>query len=256
MFQLVIEGLDADFPPLRSLDNPSMPNNLPEFVSSFVGRGVEVAEVLGIIGHSRLVTLAGPGGVGKTRLGLRVAAELLDGAGDGVWLVELANAIDPDAVSREVARALRIKEQAGFPMHETLVEALADQHVLVVLDNCEHLIGACAKLAEVLVRGCPRVYVLATSREPLGIDGETVFRVPSLSVPIEGSDELSAAEASEAVTLFVERACAHTFGFALTNDSAPLVAAYLPTARRHAARDRTSGCQTSVTFAGGPEQPP
>jgi predicted ATPase/DNA-binding SARP family transcriptional activator len=225
VFQLVIEGLDADFAPLRSLDNPSMPNNLPELVSSFVGRGAEVASVLGLVEQSRLVTLAGPGGVGKTRLGLQVAADLLDGSGDGVWLVELANVSDPEAVPGEVARALRIKEQAGLPMHEALVEALADQHVLVVLDNCEHVIGACAKLAEVLVHSCPRVYLLATSREPLGIDGEQVFRVPSLSVPVEDSDDLSAASTSEAVTLFVERARTHTVGFALTEDSVPLVAA-------------------------------
>ena len=224
MFQLVIEGLNADFPPLRSLDDPSMPNNLPEFVSSFVGREVEVDEVRHLVEESRLVTLVGPGGVGKTRLGLQVAAELLDGSGDGVWMVELGSVADPDAVAREVARVLGIKEQVGRAMHETLVEALADRSLLVVLDNCEHLIGACAKLAEVLVRGCPFLHLLSTSREPLDIDGERIFRVPSMSVPKADTLTVSDVADSEAVTLFVERARTHTVGFALTDDSAPLVA--------------------------------
>ena len=223
--QLVVEGLIADFPPLRSLDDPTMPNNLPEFVSSFVGREVEVGDVRRLVEESRLVTLAGPGGVGKTRLGLQVAAELLDGSGDGVWMVELGSVADPDSVPHEVARVLGIKEQAGQPMNETLVEALADRSVLVVLDNCEHLIGACAKLAEVLVRGCPHLHLLSTSREPLGIDGERIFRVPSLSIPKEDAVTASDVAASEAVTLFVERARTHTVGFSLTRDSTPLVAA-------------------------------
>jgi predicted ATPase len=225
IFQLVGEGLDSDFPPLRSLDNPGMPNNLPEFVSSFIGRDADVAEVRDTVRSSRLVTLAGPGGVGKTRLALQVAADLVDGSGDGVWFVELANVTDPDAVAMEVARTLRIREQAGGQMYETLVDALADQYVLVVLDNCEHLIGTSAKLAESLMRGCPRVHLLATSREPLGIDGETIFRVPSLSLPIEESDGVLATGTSEAVKLFVDRARTHTADFELTDESAPLVAA-------------------------------
>jgi len=225
VFQLVTDDLDADFPPLKSLDNPGMPNNLPEFVSSFVGRGAEVDEVGKVVGQSRLVTLAGPGGVGKTRLALQVAAELVDGSGDGVWLVELANVSDPDAVPMEVARSLRINKQGAGQIIETLVEALADQYVLIVLDNCEHLIGASAKLADVLLRACPRVSLLITSREPLGIDGETVFRVSPLSLPDQDSDELSVVETSGAVTLFVERARAHTPDFAVTGESAPLVAA-------------------------------
>jgi predicted ATPase/DNA-binding SARP family transcriptional activator len=225
VFQLVVEGLEADFPPLCSLDNPSLPNNLPEFLSSFVGRRAEVVSLRSIIRQSRLVTLAGPGGVGKTRLALQVAADLLNEFRDGVWLVELANVIDPEAVPVEVARSLRIKEQAGEKGRVTLIEALGDQHALIVLENCEHLIGPSAKLAEVLLRNCPRLYLLATSREPLGIDGERVYRVQPLSLPIEDSDEPSPAAASEAVTLFVERARAHTSSFALTEDSVPLVTA-------------------------------
>jgi predicted ATPase/class 3 adenylate cyclase/DNA-binding SARP family transcriptional activator len=225
LFQLVVEGLSADFPPLRSLDDPSMPNNLPEFVSSFVGRETEVGEVRRLIEESRLVTLVGPGGVGKTRLGLQVAAELLDGSGDGVWMVALESVGDPDSIPREVAKVLGIKEQTGQPVEETLVEALADRSVLVVLDNCEHLIGACAKLADVLVRGCLNLHLLSTSREPLGIDGERIFRVPSLSIPKEDAVTASSVATSEAVALFVERARTHTAGFSLTGDSSPLVGA-------------------------------
>ena len=225
VFQLDIEGLEVDFPPLRSLDNPDILNNLPEMVSSFVGRQIELNEIRRLVTQSRIVTLAGPGGVGKTRLGLQVAAELLDGSGDGVWLVELAALGDPEAVAAAMARVLGIKEQSGRSMHDTLVEALADQSMLVVLDNCEHVIGACAKLAEVVVRGCPRVHLLATSREPLGIDGEHVFRVPSLSLPPEGAGALSELAASEAVALFVERAGSQATDFVLTADTAPLVTA-------------------------------
>lgn len=225
VFQLVVDGLDADFAPLRSLDNPGMPNNLPELVSSFVGRHVEVAEVRNLVETSRLVTLVGAGGVGKTRLGLQVAADLLDGSGEGVWFVELATETEPEAVSEAVARALGIMEQSGRTTGDTLVEALADRYVLIVLDNCEHLIGACATLAEVVVRSCPRVSLLATSREPLGIDGERVFRVPSLSVPREDAEAPSELAASEAVTLFVERARAQAAHFSLTAGTAALVGA-------------------------------
>jgi len=222
IFQLVIEGARSDFPPLRSLDNPSLPNNLPQTVSSFVGRPAEVAEVRRLTSDNRLVTLTGAGGVGKTRLALQVGAELLDGSGDGVWLVELATVNEPDAVPAAVARVLGIKEQLGRAMSDVLVDALAEQYVLIVLDNCEHVISACAKLADILLRSCPRVHLLTTSREPLGIDGEHVFRVPSLSLPPEDEDDLSQAIGSEAVTLFVERASAQS-GFTLTSQTAPLV---------------------------------
>ena len=225
VFQLEIESLEEEFPPLRSLDNPDLRHNLPEMVSSFVGRDDEVVALRQLIDVSRLVTLTGAGGVGKTRLALQVAAELLDGSGDGVWLVELAAVRDPEAVLAAVASALGIKEQAGRSIHEALLSALADQNVLVVLDNCEHLIGSCAKLAESVVRSCPKVHLLVTSRETLGIDGETVFRVPSLTVPAEGAEELSDLAASGAATLFVERARTLATGFILTDEAAPVVGA-------------------------------
>ena len=183
IFQLTAAGLPAGFPPLRSLGNPALPNNLPAQLSAFIGRDREVAEVRALVESARLVTLTGAGGCGKTRLGLQVAAELLDGSGDGVWLAELAAVTDQDAVAAAICEALRLTAQPGRPALEALLDALALQDVLIVVDNCEHLIGGCAKTAEAIVRRCPRVHLLATSREPLGIGGEVIYRVPSLSLP-------------------------------------------------------------------------
>jgi predicted ATPase/class 3 adenylate cyclase len=216
IFQLHGAGLQAEFPPLRSLDNLALPNNLPAQLSVFIGRDREVAEVRALVESSRLVTLTGAGGAGKTRLGLQVAAELLDGSGDGVWLVELAAVTDEDAVAPAVSEALRLAAQPGRPVLETLLDALAPQDVLIVLDNCEHLIGACAKTAELIVRRCPRVRLLATSREPLGVGGETIYRVPSLSLPGPDDTGPAAAGSSDAVALFADRTRAS--GVALSVD--------------------------------------
>jgi predicted ATPase/class 3 adenylate cyclase len=205
IFQLSAAGLQAEFPPPRSLGNPALPNNLPAQLSPFVGREREVAEVRRLVGSSRLVTLTGAGGCGKTRLALQGAADLLDGSGDGVWLVELAAVTAEDDVPRTIATTLRITLQRAQSPLESLAEALAAQDILILLDNCEHLIGSCAKTADVLLRHCPRVHLLVTSREPLGIGGETIYRVPSLSLP-GADDDAAAAIASDAVALFADRA--------------------------------------------------
>ena len=189
IFQLQAPGLMAAFPPLRSLGNPALLHNLPAQPTPFVGRHAELAEVRNLVESSRLVRLTGAGGAGKTRLGLQLAAELLDGSGDGVWLVELAAVTDPEAVAEVVSGVLRIAAQADRPAIEALADALAPQHVLIVLDNCEHLIGGCAKVADTILRRCPQVRLLATSREPPGISGELIYRVPSLSLP-SAADEL------------------------------------------------------------------
>jgi predicted ATPase len=209
IFQLDAPGLQAEFPPLRSLGNPALPNNLPTQLATFVGRHQELAEVRALAETSRLVTLTGAGGSGKTRLSLQVAAELLDGSGDGVWLVELAPVADEDEVAPAIAAALAIAGQPGRPILETLVEALVPQNVLIVLDNCEHLIGACAKTADAILRRCPRVHVIATSREPLGIGGEVIYRVPPLSLPGPEGDTGPGSPIpgpSDAVALLVQRA--------------------------------------------------
>ena len=165
-----------------------MLNNLPAQVSSFIGRDAELAEVLRLVGGSRLVTLVGTGGAGKTRLVLQVAAGLLGGAGEGVWFADLAPLGDPDLVAVTVADVLGVRQEPGRPALEALVEAVGGQSLLVLLDNCEHVIGACAKLADALLRGCPNLALLATSREPLGIGGERVYRVPSMGTPADGAD--------------------------------------------------------------------
>jgi predicted ATPase/class 3 adenylate cyclase len=223
IFQLHGAGLQAEFPPLRSLGNPALQNNLPAQLSTFIGREREVSEVRALVESSRLVTLTGAGGAGKTRLGLQVAAELLDGSGDGVWLVELAAVTNEDAVAPAVSEALRLAAQPGRPVLETLLDALAPQDVLIVLDNCEHLIGACAKTAELILHHCPRVHLLATSREPLGIGGETIYRVPSLSLPGPDDTGPAAAGSSDAVALFADRASAHGVGLPVDEQAGSLV---------------------------------
>ncbi len=187
---------------------PAPQGNLPVQLSRFIGRDRELAEVRALVESSRLLTLTGAGGCGKTRLSLQLAAGLLDGPGDGVWVVELAAVTDEDAVAPVISQALRLALDPGRPVLEALLDALAPQDVLIVLDNCEHLIGGCAKTAEAIVRRCPRVHLLATSREPLGIGGETIYRVPSLSLPGPGESDSGMPGSSDAVALFADRAAA------------------------------------------------
>jgi non-specific serine/threonine protein kinase len=186
-------------------------------MTSFIGREAELAGVSALVGGARLVTLTGAGGAGKTRLGLQVAAGLADGAGDGVWFADLAPLDDPDLVAVTVADVLGVRQEPGCPVTGTLVEAVGGQSLLVLLDNCEHVLDACAKLADALLRGCPNLALLATSREPLGIDGEHVYRVPSMGVPADG-DDAGAIWAGEAVRLLADRAAAQ--GVPLAQDEA------------------------------------
>lgn len=220
IFQVVADGLAYDFPPLRSLDNPELPNNLPASLSSFVGRQAELTEVRRLVTESRLVTLTGAGGSGKTRLALQAAAELLDGNGEGVWLVELAPVNDPDLVALTMISALQLRQVSEMTDLDSLVRSLRDHNALIVLDNCEHVVDTVAKIADAIGRNCPRVSLLATSREPLGVDGERVYRVRSLSLPDEGAENL---EGSDAVELFVARARAHDSTFEIDRTIAPLV---------------------------------
>jgi predicted ATPase/class 3 adenylate cyclase len=230
VFQLDAAGLPAGFPPLRALGNPALPNNLPGQLSAFIGRDRERSEVRALVASRRLVTLTGPGGSGKTRLALQVAAELLDGSGDGVWLAELAAVADPDAVPAAIGAALGIGDQPGRAVLDGLLAALALQSVLIVLDNCEHLIGACAKTADAIVRHCPGVRLLVTSREPLGISGESIYRVPSLSLPDPADPDLAApalADADpascDAIALLAERAREQGVDLALDEETLPLM---------------------------------
>ncbi|HXW43249.1 MAG TPA: adenylate/guanylate cyclase domain-containing protein [Streptosporangiaceae bacterium] len=223
VFQLEAKYLDASFPPLASLDNPELPNNLPGLLSAFIGREQELEEIRVLARSSRLLTLTGAGGSGKTRLALQAAAELIDLTADGVWLVELAQVTRGDQVPGAVAAVLGLADH-GEPTQSAVTEALSGQDALILLDNCEHVVDAAAKFCDQVIRHCPRVRILATSREPLGIDGERIYRVPSLSLPAPDAQTAADLADCDAVRLFTERARAHDAGFILTDSVAPLVA--------------------------------
>ena len=225
VFQLEHPALPADFPPLRSLDNPALPNNLPQQVTSFIGREKQLAEVKALLDRTRLLTLTGSGGSGKTRLSVQAAADVLDQYEGGVWLVELAALADAALVPQSVADVLGVKEQAGGTARQGLLDWLRPKRLLLILDNCEHLVTACAVLAAEILRLCPRVRLLASSREPLGVVGEQVYRVPSLSLPDPKQPQtVESLSQFEAVRLFIERAQAVQYSFSVTDANAPAVA--------------------------------
>ena len=203
-----------------------VPNNLPVSLTSFVGRKGEMEEVARLLGSARLVTLLGSGGCGKTRLAIQVARNLLESLPDGAWVVELAALSDPSLVPQSVAIALGLREESGRPLVEMVAEHLSSRTLLLVLDNCEHLTAACASLVQTLLAAAPGIRILATSRQGLGVAGETLWRIPSLSVPDPGGAPLSRQAVSryEAVRLFLERAAAVQPSFALTDQNAWTVA--------------------------------
>lgn len=197
--------------------------SLPVAISSFVGRQGELAQVRSLLQTARLLTLTGSGGVGKTRLALEVARELAAADGQRVCLVELASISDSTAVPEAVATALVLHEQPGRRPTETIVHFLKNQELLLVLDNCEHILQGCAEIADAMLGACPHVRILATSRERLGIFGEITWRVPSLTVP-SGSMPLDQIAACDATQLFLQRASALVPEFVLSDDNASAVA--------------------------------
>jgi predicted ATPase/class 3 adenylate cyclase len=223
VYQLVHPQLRADFPPLRSLE--ATPNNLAQQLNSFVGREREAAEVKAMLASNRLVTLLGMGGIGKSRLSVQLGAEVMDEYEDGVWLIELAPLSDPQLVAQAVASVLGVKEEAGRPVIEALVKFVRDRQLLIILDNCEHVVRACAELAKQLLQAGPRLKVLASSRDPLQIAGETAYQVPTLSAP-DPQKKVALMELAqhEAVRLFVDRATASQPAFRLTEKNSSAVA--------------------------------
>ena len=181
LWQVVAPDLPSDFPPLQSLN--AIPNNLPIQVTSFVGRERELSELKRLLPTTRLLTLTGSGGTGKTRLSLQVAAEVLDAFKDGVWFIELAPLSDPALVPLTIASVLGVREEPGRPLLATLLEWLRPKQLLLILDNCEHLIDACAKFADAVMHASRETRILASSREALGIAGELAWRVPRFRIP-------------------------------------------------------------------------
>ncbi|MEO7802910.1 MAG: AAA family ATPase [Actinomycetota bacterium] len=229
ILQLVHVDLESKFPPLRTID--MLPNNLPFSMTSFVGRQHQIVEVTNLLKSSRLVTLLGPGGAGKTRLALQTAAEVLDRYTQGAWMIDLATTTTGEGIYRTIAAALRISESRGegqVPVSddvsgtgiERILGHLKTSEALLVLDNCEHLVADCAEFAESLLRQCPKVAILATSRQPLEVPGEARWNITPLSLPLSTNENLDEIAAHEAVALFVERAQLNQVGFALTSSNA------------------------------------
>jgi predicted ATPase/class 3 adenylate cyclase len=221
VYQLLHPSLEAQFPPLRSLD--STPNNLPQQPSSFVGRHGAIAELRELLGRHRLLTLTGPGGIGKTRLALQLAADVLDEYADGVWFVELAPLSDAARVPQTVARTLGVAERPGAPAIAAIADFLALRHAMLVLDNCEHVPDACAALADALLRGAAHLRIVATSREVLRVAGECLYQLQPLSVPPADEQELDAAHHYPGLTLFVDRAREQQPSFELNGRNLPAV---------------------------------
>ncbi|MEO7803040.1 MAG: LuxR C-terminal-related transcriptional regulator [Actinomycetota bacterium] len=223
VFQACHAKLLSEFPPIKSLDELS--NNLPVQLDSFVGREAEIADITQLLESTRLFTITGSGGCGKTRLALQVAAETIDAYPDGVWWVDLAPLADPTLVHNAVAATLSVREVPMQELSDTIENHLREKRALLVLDNCEHLISSCHALAETMLKSCPGVDLLATSREPLGLAGETTWRVPSLSLPSETqAANIEVLTQCEAVRLFIDRAVKARPNFEVTNENAPFVA--------------------------------
>ncbi len=214
----------------RAVAQPSLtssqiyPNNLPRQLTSFIGRENEIAAVEALLMRTRLLSLIGSGGCGKTRLSLQVAANAFEQFPDGAWFLELAPLTEPGLMLQAVASAFAVKEEPGKPLERTLTEHLRNKRLLLLVDNCEHLLDACAKVVDLLLRHCPGLKILASSRQALGTDGEQTYRVPSLSLP-----ELNVAHTPhsllqyEAVQLFVDRALLVRADFQLTHDNVAAV---------------------------------
>jgi predicted ATPase/class 3 adenylate cyclase len=221
LYDLVIDGLPAEFPAIKTLD--ARPTNLPPQRTSFVGREREVAEAPALLAETRLLTLTGPGGTGKTRLALKVASDHLDRFSDGVFFADLSPIVEPALVPSVIAQALVVRDEPGREVLDSLADHLRDRHLLLVLDNAEQVIE-CGLAVARLLDAAPRLNVLATSRVPFHISGEREYQVPPLSVPDPDASDVDLITRSEAVALFTERAAAVRSGFQVTAENAVAVA--------------------------------
>lgn len=223
VFQIVAPPLQSEFPALRTLSVSS--NNLPSQLTSFVGREKELADVKKLLHDAHMLTLIGPGGTGKTRLSIQAAQESLTEYPDGVWLVELASILDPLLVPRTTALAMGLRDEPQRPVIDMLCDYLREKKMLIILDNCEHLVDACAQMADKLLHAASHTRILASSREALGIAGEVTYRVPSLGLPdMEHLSTVESLSQFEAVRLFIDRATSAVSTFTVTNNNAPFLA--------------------------------
>jgi predicted ATPase/class 3 adenylate cyclase len=229
IYQVATPDLLSDFPPLTTLETSR--NNLPAQLTSFIGREREIAEARELFSSTRLLTFIGPGGTGKTRLCLQVAEAQISEFKEGVWLIELAQLSDPTYILSAIASTFNVRELQGAGLIDTVTDYLRGKELLLVLDNCEHLIETCAQLSDHFLHACPKLKIITSSREALGIDGETVYHVPSLSLPSAQGGLLAAEDGGrskslmnyEATRLFTERASKANPQFRLTKENAPAV---------------------------------
>ncbi len=223
IYQVMADGLVADFPTIRNLDTSH--TNLPVMLTSFIGRDSEISQVKQLLSESRLLTITGFGGAGKTRLSIEVARELLEQYIEGIWFVDLAPLSNVSLVPQYVMKTIGLREEECCPPMQTLLDALRLKDMLLILDNCEHLLQGVAELTEALLRGTQKLSILATSREPIGVAGETLWSIPSLSAPqLEREYQFEELLGYESTQLFLTRAAAVNTNFTLTANNASAIA--------------------------------
>ncbi|MFZ1459329.1 MAG: tetratricopeptide repeat protein [Ignavibacteria bacterium] len=223
LFQIVSKYVPSDFPPLNTLD--VRPNNLPVQLTSFIGREKDMQQVKDLLINTRLLTIIGSGGAGKTRLAMQAGADIIDDFANGVYIAEFAPVSDSSLIVQTLLNSLNQQEEPEKSPKEILKEYLKDKELLLILDNCEHLVHECAELSEMLLKSCAKLKIIATSREPLNCSGEQTFRIPSLSLPdISANNTPGQLTQYEAVRLFIERALAVNPDFRVNNENAPALA--------------------------------
>jgi len=222
LYQVVVTDLPQEFPPLKT--QKVINHNLPLNLTSFIGREKEISEIKASLEETRLLTLIGPGGTGKTRLSIQVGMDILAGISNGVWIAELAPISDPALIPQAVASIFGLREGPGHPLLDQINDYLRAKRLLLILDNCEHLVEAVAKFSDQILKASPQVKILASSREALSVAGEKTYRVPSLLMPDNEDDSLDEILKYEAVQLFVERATAVNPKFELTKKNGSSIA--------------------------------
>jgi len=222
LYQINTPDLPSEFAPLKT--QKIINHNLPTRLTSFIGRARELSETNAKLDQARLLTLIGPGGTGKTRLSIQIGGEVLPNFSDGIWMIELAPLADQALIPQTIASVFGLRESADRSLIDLIIDYLRAKNLLIILDNCEHLVEACAKLAEKFLQACPQVKILASSREALGVSGETTYRVPSLFLPDQTQVTREALLDCESIQLFVDRAAAANPNFQLTDQNASSVA--------------------------------